>query len=136
MGATNFVLTTDKDFAKKHSFEFDFILSTIDDAAGIPLPDFVSMLRVHGNFHSCGLPDKPFEPFAPQDLAANGASISVSHIGSKKEANAMLKLAVEKGVTTWKEVLPMEDVGKGIQGVKDNKVRYRYVLKPSFVGVK
>ena len=25
--------------------------------------------------------------------------------------------------------MSMKDVGKGIQGVKENKVRYRYVLK-------
>ncbi|KAL8292147.1 hypothetical protein RQP46_001613 [Phenoliferia psychrophenolica] len=132
MGASNFVLTTNKDFAKQHAFEFDFILSTIDDAAGIPLPDFFSMLRVHGNFHSCGLPDKPFEPFSPAALASNGASLSVSHIGSKKEVKEMLKLAVAKGVTTYKEVIPMSELAKGIQAVKDNKVRYRYVLKPDF----
>ncbi|KAK4698964.1 hypothetical protein P7C70_g7307, partial [Phenoliferia sp. Uapishka_3] len=153
MGATNFVLTSEKEFSKKHAFEFDFILSTIgmhyssltgaftsliksapfvDDAAGIPLPEFISMLKVHGTYHQSGLPDKPFEPFSPTALAGNGASISVNHIGSKKEAKAMLKLAVEKGVTTYKEILPMRDVGKGIQGVKDNKVRYRYVLKPDF----
>lgn len=41
----------------------------------------------------------------------------------------MLKLASEKGIKTWSEILPMKDVGKAIQGVKDNKVRYRYVLK-------
>lgn len=40
----------------------------------------------------------------------------------------MLKLAAEKGIKTWKQVIPMKDVGKGVQGVKDNSVRYRYAL--------
>jgi D-arabinose 1-dehydrogenase-like Zn-dependent alcohol dehydrogenase len=40
----------------------------------------------------------------------------------------MYKLAAEKGIKTWKQVIPMKDVGKGVQGVKDNSVRYRYVI--------
>jgi alcohol dehydrogenase (NADP+) len=35
---------------------------------------------------------------------------------------------VDKGVKPWIEVLPMKDVGKAVQNVKKNKVRYRYVL--------
>lgn len=62
-------------------------------------------------------------------MAGNGASLSVSHIGNKKQANEMLKLAVEKGVTTWKEVMSMKDVGKGVESVKTNTVRYRKVLR-------
>ncbi|KAI5479411.1 zinc-type alcohol dehydrogenase [Pseudohyphozyma bogoriensis] len=108
MGAKEFVLTTKKDFAKPYAFAFDFILSTVDDSAGLPITDFLPMLAVESHFHSVGLPDKPLPEFQAQALAGNGASISV---------------------TTWKELIPMKDVGKGIQGVKDNKVRYRYVMK-------
>jgi alcohol dehydrogenase (NADP+) len=57
------------------------------------------MLTLHGRLHSCGLPDAPLPEFQAQSLAGNGASLSVSHIGSKKQANEMLKLAVEKGVS-------------------------------------
>jgi len=41
----------------------------------------------------------------------------------------MLKLAAEKGIKTWKQVIPMKDVGKGVQGVKDNSVRYRCAFR-------
>lgn len=57
------------------------------------------MLGLHRRFHSCGLPDKPLPEIKAQDLAANGASISVSHLGSKKVALEMLQLAAEKGVS-------------------------------------
>ncbi|SCV73976.1 BQ2448_6406 [Microbotryum intermedium] len=129
MGVTDFVLTSKKDFAKDYAQKFDLVLSTVDDAAGLPIGELISMLRLFGVFHSVGLPDKPIPELKFQELAGNGASIAVSHIGSKKQANEMLALAAEKGVKTWKEVLPMKDAGKGVQGVKDNKVRYRYVLK-------
>lgn len=62
-------------------------------------------------------------------MAGNAAQLSVSHIGNKLQANEMLKLAAEKGVTTWKQVLPMAQAGEAVRNVKENKVRYRHVLK-------
>jgi len=129
MGADKFILTTDENFAEPFALEFDVVLSTVDDVAGIDLPTFVSMVNINGHFHSVGLPDKEIPAFKFQALAGNGCCISVSHIGSKKEAVEMLNLAVKKGVKTWAQVLSMKDAGKGIEGVKTNKVRYRYVLK-------
>lgn len=57
MGAADFVDTSVKGFEEKYARKFDFILSTVDDAAGLPLVQALSMLRVNGRFHSCGLPD-------------------------------------------------------------------------------
>lgn len=45
-------------------------------------------------------------------------------------SNEMLKLAAEKGIhPIIDEVLPMSQAAKAIENVKNNKVRYRYVLK-------
>ena len=33
------------------------------------------------------------------------------------------------GIKTWIEELPMSQASKAVQNVKDNKVRYRHVLK-------
>jgi len=129
MGADKFVLTTEKDWSKPFARHFDLVLTTVDDVAGISIPDFASMCDVEGHVHSVGLPDDKVPPIPFQALAGNGASISVSHIGSKKQALEMLQFAADHGIKTWTEVLSMKDVGKGIQGVKDNKVRYRYLLR-------
>lgn len=63
MGADEFVLTTEKDFVKPFALKFDFLLSTVDDAAGLDLTNFFSMLKINGRLHQCGLPDKPIEEF-------------------------------------------------------------------------
>lgn len=42
---------------------------------------------------------------------------------------SLAQLAADKGIKPWIQVLDMKDAGKAVQGVKDNKVRYRYVLK-------
>ncbi len=45
-------------------------------------------------------------------------------------SNRMLKLAAEKGVKPIiDEILPMSEAAKAIEAVKNNKVRYRFVLK-------
>ena len=69
------------------------------------------------------MPDDELAPFQTQALAANGAKLAVSHIGAKVEAEEMYRLAAEKGVRVWKEVIPMKDVAKAVQGVKNNEVR-------------
>jgi len=129
LGADEFVLTSEKDFAKPFFDKLDYILSTAD-SADIPLSDFVTCLKVHGTFTSVGLPDAPWEGFSPGVMVPSGAHMNTTHIGSKKEANAMLKLAAEKGIKPIiDELLPMSQAGKAVEAVKTNKVRYRFVLK-------
>ena len=102
----------------------------MDATPELPIKDFLSMLYVHGRLVNVGIPDmdKPLPELHAFDLVPNGAYIGGSHVGSKTECIEMLKLAAEKGVKPWIEELPMKDVGKAIEGVGNNKVRYRYVL--------
>ncbi|GAA6001198.1 hypothetical protein JCM10207_007457 [Rhodosporidiobolus poonsookiae] len=129
MGAADAVLTTKEKWNEPYALKFDFILSTIDNASAMPLTDLVSMLYVNGRLHIAAMPDDELPAFQSQALAGNGATIGVNHIGNKVEAEAMLKFAAEKGIKPWKEVIPMSEVAKGVQGVKNNTVRYRYVME-------
>jgi len=74
------------------------------------------------------MPEEGLSNVTSQSLSGNAASLASSHIGSKVEAEAMLKLAAEKGVKPWINVLPMKDAAKAIKAVEDNSVRYRSVL--------
>ena len=40
----------------------------------------------------------------------------------------MLDLAAKKGIKPWIEELPMKDCKTAVEGVKNGKARYRYVL--------
>lgn len=61
----------------------NFLISTIDVSKAIPIPELASQLYVNGVLHLCAMPDDPIPPFQTQQLAANGCSISVNHVGSK-----------------------------------------------------
>ncbi|RPD54028.1 GroES-like protein [Lentinus tigrinus ALCF2SS1-6] len=131
MGADHVVNTGKKDFAKDYSHTLDIIVSTRDSFGDkMPLGDFLSMLYVHGRFITVGLPDADdtLPPVHPFDFAPNGCLLGGSKIGSKEDCLEMLELARSKGIKPWIEEMPMCDVGKALQNVKDNKVRYRYVL--------
>lgn len=129
LGADEYVSSEDKDFAKPYFDKLDFLLSAAD-VESIPLDAFLSTLKVGAKIVSVGLPDAPWEGLHPMAMASNASSIGTTHIGSKKEANEMLKLAAEKGVRpVIDQVLPMKEAGKAVEAVKNNKVRYRFVLK-------
>ncbi|KZT74064.1 GroES-like protein [Daedalea quercina L-15889] len=125
MGATR------ADFYKPFIGELDILISTIDVfRPDRPLKTYMSMLDVHGKFINVGLPDSdnPLPQMHAFDLQPSGAFIGGSHIGSKDDCNAMLKLAAEKNVKPWIQELPMSRAKEAVENVKAGKVRYRYVL--------
>jgi len=128
LGADHFICSGDKDFQEKHQMTLDLIVSTADVYADVPLESYLSMLDLHGKYISVGLPDKPFPPITPFTFVSNACFFGGSHIGSKKEALQMLALAAEKGIKPWIEEMPMSKAKEAVEGVKTNKVRYRYVL--------
>ncbi|CEQ40124.1 SPOSA6832_01717 [Sporobolomyces salmonicolor] len=113
MGAVDFQEGLGHDYAPS----FDYVLSTIDIAEKMPLADIISTVDINGELHICAMPD--------DELKFPSRSISSNHTGSKKEPQGMLQLAADKGIEAWKQVIPMKDVGKGVQAVKESKVRYR-----------
>jgi alcohol dehydrogenase (NADP+) len=90
----------------------------------------MSTLAVNGEFHNVGLPDKPLPEIMAQQFTSNGSKIGGSHIGSKKEALEMLKLASEKNLHPMIEQIDISEAGckKAVERVKNNKVRYRVTL--------
>ena len=93
------------------------------------------MLFVHGKFVTVGIPDsnKPLPSMHAFDFAPTGCFVGGSSIGCKKEAYEMLELAAKHNIKPWIEEVPMKDAPKALQGVKENDVRYRYVLKQDLV---
>jgi len=130
LGADHFVSTKDKDWAKPLAFTFNFILNCADMTSEFNLTEYMSTLAVQGEFHNVGLPDRPLPELMAQDFAPNGAKICGSHIGSKKEALDMLKLAVDKNLHPKIETIDISEAGckKAVEKVYNNDVKYRVTL--------
>lgn len=129
LGATDYVLTSDKKFAETWAGKIDLIINTTDVSDAIPLTDLLKTLKVHGRCILVSIPDEKLPDLQAFALASNGALLGGSKIGSKKDAVAMLDLAVKKNVKSIIQVLPMREAGTAVRNVKENKVRYRHVLK-------
>ncbi|KAL2886759.1 NADP-dependent alcohol dehydrogenase 6 [Ceratocystis lukuohia] len=129
MGAKDVIVTSADDWDVPHRRSFDLIISTAN-VFGLDLGKYLGLLKVHCKFISIGLPDGDGWKLKPQDLMTNGAFIGSSHLGSRKEMQEMLQLAVDKGVKTWVETMPVsaENVGKALAKLSDGKVRYRTTL--------
>ncbi len=94
------------------------------------LQEYMSTLAVNGTFHNVGLPDKPLPQIMAQDFAPNGANIGGSHIGSRPEMLAMLRLASEKNIKPIIQTIDVSEKGckEAVEKVKVNDVRYRFTL--------
>lgn len=60
----------------------------------------------------------------------NGCLIGASHLGSRKEALEMLRLAADKGVRTWVEEVDISKEGlkAALERCRVSDVRYRFCL--------
>lgn len=130
LGAKEFIVTSEKDWAKNYAFEFDMILNTADMTHTFKIQEYMSTLNVNGEFHNVGLPDEPLPTMMAQDFTPNGAKMGGSHIGSRPEMFAMLKLASEKNIKPVIETLDISEKGcaEAVERVQKNDVRYRFTL--------
>ncbi|KAJ2983094.1 hypothetical protein NUW58_g6309 [Xylaria curta] len=131
MGADGFLATQDKDWNKDHLMTFDLIVSTANNfGEGFDLAAYLALLDVHGKWVSVGLPEDASLTIKPQSFMANGCLIGASHLGSRKEMLAMLKLAADKGIKSWVETVPIsaENLSKTVQRLHDNDVKYRFTM--------
>jgi alcohol dehydrogenase (NADP+) len=130
LGADHFVFTGKKDWEKDLAFNFDFILNSADMTQEFELPAYFSTLNIGGKFHNVGLPDYPLPQMKANDFVSTGCYMGASHIGSRPEALAMLKLASEKNIKPYIEEIPIsaEACKEAVWKVKKNDVRYRITL--------
>lgn len=130
LGAKDFVLNEDKDWAKALAFKFDFLLNTADVTNKFNMDEYLSTLKVGCTFHQVGLPDAAIESIKPQQFMSNNSHFTASHIGSRPECLAMLKLAAEKKLFPMVETIPIGEKGcaEAAERLKNNDVRYRFTL--------
>ena len=130
MGADGFIASADKDWNEPHIMTFDLIINTASSSEGFDLAKYLSLLDVHGRWVSVGLPEGSGQEVKAQDFLKNGCLIGASHLGSRKEVLAMLKLAEEKGIKSWVEEIEIsaEGLTDALTRLHDNDVRYRFTL--------
>jgi alcohol dehydrogenase (NADP+) len=130
MGVDGFLATSDKDWNEPYKMTFDLIVNTANSSEGFDLGAYLSLLDVHGRFINVGLPEGSGSEVRSQDLLSNGCLIGASHLGSRKEVLRMLDLAVEKGIKSWVEEVPISKDGlkSALSRLHNNDVKYRFTM--------
>jgi len=131
MGANGYLATADgKNWNEGHIMTFDLIVNTASSNEGFDLGAYLKLLDVHGRWISVGLPEGEGQMVKTQDFLTNGCLIGGSHLGSRKETLAMLKLAAEKGIKSWVEEIDISEGGlkEALTRLHANDVRYRFTL--------
>jgi uncharacterized zinc-type alcohol dehydrogenase-like protein len=125
LGATHFINSNDTSQLQNAARSLDFILSVGHD---LDWNAYLGTLRPNGKLCIIGIPANPIniEPF---QLMFGQLSVCGSLIGGRSAIREMLEFAAHHNIKAKTEVMQMSEVNEAIDKLKDNKARYRIVLK-------
>jgi uncharacterized zinc-type alcohol dehydrogenase-like protein len=122
-GADHFMSSDDQISLEQAEFSFDLLLCTAHGK--INWEALLQILKKNGLLVLVGFPDVSFNS---TDLVAHQLSITGSFLGNRATMREMLSFAQEHNIMPKVELMPMTEVNKAIQKVRDKKARYRIVL--------
>lgn len=130
LGAKDVIITTEKGWNEPWKAKFDFVLNCADVTDKFDMPTYLSIVKPTGDFHMVGIPDNPLPQMSAGIFAGGAPKLTGSHLGNHQEMDALLKLAAEKGVRPWVEIMPISEksCGEAMELQKANKFRYRCTL--------
>ena len=128
MGATHFLISTDKAAMDAGAGSLDGIIDTVSGGHDVAM--YMNLLDVHGKFVMVGAAPDPFT-LASFPLIFGNKSLIGSLIGGVPITQKMLDFCGEKNVTCEIETIPIEYVNKAYDRLMAKDVRYRFVIDMS-----
>lgn len=125
-GAHEFVNSRDENALEQYAGSQDVILNTVN--VDLDWTKYLDLLRPKGKLCFLGVPPSPMQMHA-MSLVAGQKTVCGSPIGGRTLMNEMFAFAARHAIEAKTEVLPLSKVNDAIQKVRDNKARYRMVLK-------
>jgi len=125
-GANNFLVSSDRTMMERSGESLDYIISTIAAKADWNL--YFNLLRPNGKLIVVGAAPGNFE-IPVTAVIRTQKTICGSATGGRAYMREMLDFAARNNIVARTECLPMSDVNDAVEKVRDNKARYRIVLK-------
>jgi uncharacterized zinc-type alcohol dehydrogenase-like protein len=125
LGASHFLVSTDKEAMSKYNSYFDVILDAI--SANHDYTAYLNLLGIDGKLMVVGLPiESPkVQPFS---LVTNRRSVIGSCIGGMKETQEMLDYCAEHNIVSEIELIPMQKINEAYDRMLKGDVKYRFVI--------
>jgi uncharacterized zinc-type alcohol dehydrogenase-like protein len=126
LGADDVLISEDEEAMKAHEISFDFILCTIPDSFDIN--PYISLLGIRGSLVTVGLLGPYEKPTNNMEVAKYSRSVGASIIGSVAETQEILDFCAEHQILPQVQLIEMEDINDAFEKIKDEDVRFRYVI--------
>lgn len=125
LGAHHYVNGRDDTVLKAQRRSLDLIISTAP--ANLSWRRYIQALKPNGVLCFVSTPSEPITFYANQLF--NNQAISGSTIGGRQMLRDMMNFAAQQKITSWSEVLPFDSINTAMTRLRDNDVRYRFVLE-------
>ena len=125
LGATHFLLSSDRAAMKAARYSFDVIANAV--SAEIDVPSYLALLKLDGVMALVGAPSKPMQipAFSLFDMRH---TISGSMIGGIPQTQEMLDFCGEHNIVSDIETIAVQQVNEAWDRVVASDVRYRFVI--------
>ena len=125
LGATNFLLSSDKGQMKAARYTFDLIINTV--AVNINVDQYLSLLKLDGTLVMVGIPTEPLS-IRTFSMAMARRRVAASNIGGIAETQEMLDFCAEHGFGADIEIIDAKDINTAWERVINSDVKYRFVI--------
>jgi len=126
LGAGQVIVSENEEEMKKYAKYFNFILVTIPDPFDIT--PYINLIHRRGNLVTVGLLAPYKAPLNNMELASQARSVGGSLIGGIAETQEILDFCAEHNILPDVEMINIEDINDAYEKMKDEDVRFRYVI--------
>jgi uncharacterized zinc-type alcohol dehydrogenase-like protein len=125
-GAKDFVVWKDGSEMPDLEMTYDFLLNTVPYEHD--LNPFVKILKFEGTMCTVGLLLPFAKPTNNQEMIMHRRNLSASVVGGVPETEEFLNFCAEHNLLPEVEMISMEDINDAHKRMKNQEVRYRYVI--------
>lgn len=125
LGADAFLVSQDKQQLQDAKGTMDAIIDTV--SANHSIQSLIGLLKTSGKLILVGAPALPLEVLA-MPLLMGRKMIAGSAAGGIEETQEMMDFAAKHNITADVEVIPMDYVNTAFERLKNNDVKYRFVI--------
>jgi uncharacterized zinc-type alcohol dehydrogenase-like protein len=129
LGADEVLVSEDMDDMQAQEVSFDFILCTIPEAFDVN--PYICLLNVRGSLVTVGLLGPYKDATDNMEVAKMGRCVGGSLIGGIAETQEVLDFCSRHNILPVVEMINIQDINEAFDKVKNEDVRFRYVIDMS-----
>lgn len=126
LGAAKVLISEDEEALAAYELKLDYILVTIPEPFDINR--YVPLLKPHGEIITVGLLGPYEKPVNNMELAKMNRSVGGSMIGSIQETREVLDFCATHQILPDIQLINMDEINDAFDHIKDEEVRFRYVI--------